>query len=223
MKSAARWLVFGIAAALLAWGAAHASGGSPIRQQQDQPPPPVMTPEQMAIEHYNAGLAFRDKAWKLEKELSAADSDAERQKIQAKIGKQLDRAREEFESAVKNNPAFHEAWSDLGYVLRKVGRYEDALDSYDQALQLDATYTPAIEYRAEAYLGLNQIEPAKSAYVDLVSKDRKRANQLFAAMQKWIEARRTDAGGVDTETIDAFAAWVAERAAGVGPEPGDSW
>jgi tetratricopeptide (TPR) repeat protein len=202
----------GALCAALAWTGVHASGGNPMRDAQQQTAPePEKTPEQEAMDHYNAGVAMREKATKLEKELAAAKTDAEKQKIQGKVAKQYERATAEFTSAVQKNNKFHEAWSDLGYVLRKSGRYEDALDSYDEALKLNPRYAPAIEYRAEAFLGLNQVEEAKTAYVDLFGKDRQQADQLLRAMEKWIEARRADPKGVDPAVVDSFAKWVGER------------
>jgi tetratricopeptide (TPR) repeat protein len=206
--------------ALLAWTGVQASGGNPIRDSQQQAAPePEKTPEQEAIEHYNTGVAMREKATKLEKELTAATTDKDRQKIQDKVAKQYERATAEFTSAVQKNNKFHEAWSDLGYVLRKSGRYEDALDSYNEALKLNPRYGPAIEYRAEAYLGLNQVEDAKTAYVDLFGKDRQLADQLLKAMEKWIEVRRADPKGVDPATLDSFAKWVGERVEIAGNTP----
>ena len=218
MKTAGR-NVLSIAVACLSASVLFAAGGTSRPQQDARVPEPEQTPEERAIEHYNAGLSYRDKAWKLEKELAKAASDDERQKLQAKIAKQYDRAREELETAVKNNPKFHEAWSDLGYALRKVGRFEDALDSYDAALQISPGYTRAIEYRAEAYLGLNQIDPAKTAYMDLFARDRTQADELMRAMQKWIEARKADPAGVDTSALEAFSHWIAERAEIAGQTP----
>jgi len=220
MTTTIRWVVATVMVAALALTGLHAAGGNPIRdaQQQEAAPPPV-TPEQQAIEHYNQGLAFRDKAWKLEKDLAAATTDSERQKIQSKITKQYERATAEFTAAVQKNNRFHEAWSDLGYSLRKTGRYEDALDSYDEALKLNPTYTPAIEYRAEAFLGVNQVEEAKTAYVELFTKDRKLADQLLSAMGKWVETRRADPKGVDAAVVDSFATWVGERAEIAGQSP----
>lgn len=199
---------------------AHGAGGNPIRETQEQEPAaPPKTPEEEAIEHYNQGLAFRDKAWKLEKDLAAAKTDSDRKKIEGKLTKQYERAVEEFTTAVQKNNRFHEAWSDLGYALRKSGRYEDALDSYDEALKLDPGYSPAIEYRAEAFLGLNQVDEAKSAYVELFTKDRKLADQLLGAMEQWIAARRADPKGVDATVVDSLAKWIGERAEIAGNTP----
>jgi len=216
----ARWVAMSVLVGAVGWTGIYASGGNPINPSgRETPAEPARTPEEEAIGHYNQGLTLRDKAWKLEKDLAAATTDGERGKIRTKIAKQYQRAATEFESAVQKNNRFHEAWSDLGYVLRKAGRYEDALDSYDEALKLTPGYTPAIEYRAEAFLGLNQVDGAKTAYIDLFTKDRKLADQLLGAMEQWVETRRADPTGVDGAVIDSFATWVAERAEIAGQTP----
>ncbi len=127
-------------------------------------------------------------------------------------------ARKEFEAAVKDlqtatahAPDNYRAHNALGYSYRKIGDYNRALESYDRALKLAPTFSDAIEYRAEAYLGLNRIEDAKSAYMQLFVADRTASNVLLKAMKTWVGKRRVEPAGVDAATVDAFAAWVAER------------
>jgi tetratricopeptide (TPR) repeat protein len=104
-----------------------------------------------------------------------------------------------------------QAHGGLGYVHRKLGDHAAALEAYDRALELEPNYTPAIEYRAEAYLGLNRLEEAKSAYMTLFNADRARADELAAAMRAWLEKRRQDAAGLGPETIEDFATWLSQR------------
>jgi tetratricopeptide (TPR) repeat protein len=95
--------------------------------------------------------------------------------------------------------------------LRRIGRLEDSLAAYDRALALNGIYTEAIEYRAETYLGLDRLEEAKGAYIDLFSGDPARADLLMKAMQEWIVERRETPGTVDAETVNEFASWVDKR------------
>jgi tetratricopeptide (TPR) repeat protein len=190
-------------------GVVVASGSSPMSAPPSQTP--SQTPEQKAIDYYNDGVAYRDKADKLEKE-SATETDA------AKKAKLLDKSKRMHESAIKtftravgNDPKMFQAWGGLGYAYRKTGNYPLALEAYDNALKLKESYTPAIEYRAEAYLGLNRLDDVKSAYMTLFNADRPRADELSAAMEKWIEQRHADPAGVDPATIEEFGKWVAER------------
>ncbi len=117
----------------------------------------------------------------------------------------------QFRDAVEQVPAFHQAWSSLGYALRKTGQYQESLEAYDRSLAIDPRYVEAIEYRGEAYLGLDRIEEAKGAYMELFQLDRERAAELMTAMKRWLEERRQDAGDLSPETLDSFATWVEER------------
>ncbi|MEM7354232.1 MAG: tetratricopeptide repeat protein [Acidobacteriota bacterium] len=180
------------------------------------PPPPAApeqpkTPEQEGKAAYNLGLKHRDKAWKLEDKAKAAASDSDRDKHLEKAMKQYEKSIPLFETATGKIPSFHQAFSSLGYALRKTGQHEKALEAYDTALKLAPFYGEAVEYRAEAYLGLNRIEEAKDAYMQLFSSNRELANQLMEAMQAWLEARQADPAGVSAETIEGFATWVKER------------
>jgi tetratricopeptide (TPR) repeat protein len=112
---------------------------------------------------------------------------------------------------VQNDPKMFQAWGGLGYAYRKTGNYPLALEAYDKALALKDSYTPAIEYRAEAYLGVNRLADVKTAYMTLFTADRPRADELAAAMEAWVEKRKADPAGVDPAAVDEFAKWVVER------------
>jgi len=92
-----------------------------------------------------------------------------------------------------------------------MGNYEDALSSYAKALAINPNYPDAIEYRGEAYLGLNQIEEAKGAYMALFRDSRPLADELMVAMHHWADARRKDAQGLSSADVEAFAKWMDER------------
>ena len=96
-------------------------------------------------------------------------------------------------------------------MLRNVGRYEESLAAYNVALDINPVFDEAIEYRGEAYLGLNRLDEAKEAYMDLFQNNRGLADQLMAAMTSWVAARRDDAGSLDTAVVEQFAEWVNQR------------
>jgi tetratricopeptide (TPR) repeat protein len=113
--------------------------------------------------------------------------------------------------ATRKDPRMFQAWGSLGYAYRKVGNYKDSLEAYAKALEIQPGYTPAIEYRAEAYLGLNRLDEVKSAYMTLFNLDRPRADELAGAVEKWLEKRKTDPSGVDPGKLDEFSRWASER------------
>lgn len=159
---------------------------------------------------YERGLGYRDKAWKLAGELESATGKA-REKIAKKIDKEYEKAIRAYRTAIKAKPEMHQAHSSLGYALRKTGQYAEALEAYDTALGLKPNYVEAIEYRAEAYLGLDRIEEAKEAYMVLFRSDRKRADELMAAMSEWVIKRTENPRNLNASVVEEFAGWVRER------------
>jgi tetratricopeptide (TPR) repeat protein len=214
---ALRPLPSALALALLAaalWPAAAGAdrGGSVPSSPSGAAAFPAKTPAEEAADHHNRGLALRDKAWKLEREAATADA-GDQEKLAGKIEKLYNRAVAEFRTATQKNPRLHQAWSGLGYALRKSGDYTGSLMAYDTALALAPNYLEAIEYRAEAYLGLGRLDDAKASYQKLAAADREMAGKLLQAMQEWVAARRATPGGVDPGEVERFAAWLAEAAA----------
>lgn len=173
---------------------------------------PSADPADQAAEAYNRGLAHRDKAWELQEQAESSDDANQRTKLETKAQKKYGKAIRAFRSATESNPQMHQAFSSLGYALRKTGQFEDSLAAYNQALDLEPGYTEAIEYRAEAFLGLNRLDEAKEAYMKLFRGDRERADELMAAMQGWVEKRQADPGGLDPAAVDEFSVWVRDRA-----------
>lgn len=195
----------------LSLGSAAASGGSSIPSSPAPRVSPRMTPEQQAAQKYNDGLKHIEKGDKANRGASEAKDAKQSAKEEASARKEYQKAVVDLQAAIEKAPAMFQAHGSLGYALRKLGDYPAALKAYDKALELNAAYTPSIEYRAEAYLGLNRVDDAKSAYMDLFNSDRKRADELAAAMKSWLEARRQDARGVAPETIEEFAKWLSQR------------
>ena len=204
-----------VVAFVLLHGAALASGGSPMpapRSPRMAPSAPRLTPEQEAAQRYNDGLKHKDKADALASEAEAEASNAKkRAKLEASARKEYEKAMKEFLAATDRNPAMFQAHGGLGYVYRKTGDFAAALKAYDRALELEPRYTPAIEYRAEAYLGVNRVDEAKTAYMALFNADRARADELATAMKSWLQRRRQDAAGLAPETIEDFAKWLSQR------------
>jgi tetratricopeptide (TPR) repeat protein len=194
---------------LLAPGAASGSGSSSMSSPRQQTP--QLTPEQEAIEFYNDGISYRDKAAGYEKE-AAVEADAKKkEKLEGKAKGKHEDSLKKFLMATRKDPRMFQAWSSLGYAYRKTGNYPSALEAYAKALDIQPGYTPAIEYRAEAFLNLNRLDEVKSAYMSLFNMDRPRADELAAAIDKWLEKRKVDPAGVDTTKLEEFGKWASER------------
>jgi tetratricopeptide (TPR) repeat protein len=171
------------------------------------------SPHDQAVDYFNNAERRIDGLSKTHDEMKAAltADPAKAAKLQAKLSKGLENAAADLERAVKNDPQLFQAYSELGFTYRKMGKFKESLEAYDKALSLSPDYTPAIEYRAEAYLGLNRLDEARTAYTDLFAGDRPKADALLISMKSFVAARKTDAAGLDAGQLDAFAKWVDQR------------
>ena len=170
------------------------------------------TPAELAQASYASGLAHRDRALAFEAKAAVSDTSWLGKPPSEKAVDQWRAAVTDYETAIETKRSFHEAHSDLGFALRKLGDYAASLAAYDKALELSPDYTPAIEYRGEAYLRLGRLEDGKQAYMRLFTLDRPLAAQLLGEMQKWLaEAEAKPAAGISAEALAQFRTWVAER------------
>jgi tetratricopeptide (TPR) repeat protein len=184
---------------------------------------PLLTPKQKAVSAFNEGIAHRDKAWKYEEKLAKESNAKKSAKLEAKIRREYEKTIKYCTSATELDPNLFQAYGSLGYALRKTGDHARALVAYDRALELAPGYAEAIEYRGEAYLGLDRINDAKLAYLVLVNGGSDRAGELLTAMRKYVDEK--SAAGTD---VAEFADWVAKREgvarmSGATASAGDSW
>ncbi len=204
-------------------GSALAEGGGSAPMSAPMPSTPL-TPEEKATMAYNAGVRLIKDADAELADAAKATEPKKQQKFQDRAQKYFSKAQAKFESAVELKPDMYQAWNYVGYSKRNLRDYSGALAAYDRALTLNPRYFEAIEYRGHAYLGLNRIDDAKQAYLDLFAGNRALADQLLVAMQSWVGARRSDAQGMDGAALQEFAKWVDERSsiatktAGLAPE-----
>ena len=206
------WLVIAsIACACAAFAAtSHAAGGAGGGGGSIDPPSAQASPAKIALRHYKAGLAQRDKAVQYEQKAREQEGQKKREKLLAKATKKYRSAIRSYRSALQRNDQLVPAYNDLGYALRKTGDYAGALEAYDRALELEPGFAQAIEYRAEAYLGLGRLDDAKQEYDRLEPAVPELAGQLLVAMQGWVEAQRTLESDAHRDT-EHFAQWVATR------------
>ena len=196
-------LIVVFAPALFASGAGSMPSPPPSGQSR--------SPHDQAVDSYNGGERRLEKLTKMHAEMKAQTDPQKAAALQQKITKGLEAAQGDFERAVKNDPNLFQAYSELGFTLRKLGKYPQSLDAYNKALEIQPGFSPAVEYRAEAYLGLNQLDEVKKAYTELFAGDRPRADILMVSMKSWINDRRTNTNGLDAQKLDEFSKWVDQR------------
>lgn len=206
-----RAIDLGVLAIVLAAPVAASAAGGGVSDGGSMSTPREMTPEERAKSAYNQGVRTAKQADKAGKAAGEAANEKKKAKAVEQAQKQYAKAREYFAAAAQLKPGMYEAWNYIGYTSRKLGEYDNALAAYGEALHLNPSYSEAIEYRGEAYLGLNRIEDAKGAYLSLFANARPLADQLLAAMQQWIAERRADAAGIPAADVDTFSQWIQER------------
>jgi Flp pilus assembly protein TadD len=104
--------------------------------------------------------------------------------VRAKRAKEWSVAVASFTRATELKPDFPEAWNELGYALRNVGKYPDSVKAYDEALRLKPRFPEALEYLGEAYVKMGQVEEARKVLERLKPLDRKRAQELADEIAK---------------------------------------
>lgn len=169
------------------------------------------SPDEAARSKYEDAIKARERAAAHEAKAARMTDEQKRQKYSEKAREQYEKVIEKLQEAVEKKPDYHQAWTELGYAYYKTGDTEGSFRAYDRALLLEPNYAEAIEYRAETYLGMNQLDEAKRAYMHLFARRRELADQLMAAMQSWVVQKQKNPDGLDPRVVEDFAAWVAHR------------
>jgi len=175
---------------------------------------PKASPEEFAARQYNRGLKARENALrKLENSrredrmgwLRRLDASGARSSWESAVGY--------FEEAVANKADFHEAYSELGYALRKLERYDASLSAYQQSLKLEPTYAPALEYVGELYLILGRLEDVKRTYLALEASDPLVSLELMDSIRSWLRDDAEALSAASPQSVAAFREWVGEHSA----------
>jgi hypothetical protein len=95
-----------------------------------------------AEEHYENGYALAQRYKETEDE------------------KLLEGAAEEYRAALSKDPKHFRALNNLGTVLHRLGRYEEALSYYNRVLEINSKYVRAMENAALAHRSLGQMDKA---------------------------------------------------------------
>jgi tetratricopeptide (TPR) repeat protein len=193
---------------VMALPAAWANGGGAM--SMPSPMPRVDTPQQKARDAYNDGVRQVKKADKAQAAAAEATDAGKKDKAASEAHDAYAAALAKFREATELDPTLYEAWNYVGYTSRKLGNYDDALPAYDKALSLKPGFPDALEYRGEAYLGLNRIPDAQQAYLDLYAGNRALAAKLLTAMKSWVTAQRSNSSASGTD-LSQFDKWIQER------------
>ena len=205
-------LLTGLGPASIAPAAGAGGGAGGIGGSGGDEPTGSRAYEKIAHRTYERGRRYVRRGLEIEKNAGEAPDPERRDELLGRARGEYGRALRQFDSALSRQSDLHEAHSDRGFVLRKLGDYEAALAAYDAALALEADFGPAIEYRGEAYLELGRLDDAKGAYLSLVGSERALADLLLEKMRAWVTRHREDPGAGDPGAVEAFAAWLEERA-----------
>ncbi len=213
MSDLVKTLVTILGATILAVPLAYGAGSGPMSggggDTGGMTSAPRMTPQQMAVRSYNAGLKHKQRAQEYEDKAAAAKDDKDREKQLAKAKDQYEDAIDDYRKAIGYDNRAYQAMNELGFAFRKTGSYDDAVKAYNTALVVKPDFAPAIEYRGEAYLALAQFKQVQDAYLALVRADQDQAAALMRAMEAWLNTHQE---GMSADA-KAFSDWIIERKA----------
>lgn len=196
-----------VAAAPLAWS----NGGGSMRMPEVSAPREE-SPEDKAKTAYNKGVHDVKKADKIQASSAQLTDAGKKDRAVHEAQEYYSSALVKFQEAVQDDARMHEAWNYVGYTNRKLGNYDAALAAYEKALTLKPGFPDALEYRGEAYLGLNRISDAQQAYLDLFASNRALADKLLTAMRGWLDVQR-GSSTADASKVSELDKWIQERSA----------
>ena len=176
-----------------------------------QTAPSTEKPDAASRKAYAAGMKSLAKAKEYESAAAAAQNPDKRAGALEKMGDNYNRALDQFTEALSNKGDMYEAWNNVGYIHLRLGAYTEAVDDYNHTLALKPDLPEALEHRGEAYLGVDRLDEAKAAYMDLFNHAGPLADELMSAMQKWLTEHRSNAGGMRASDVEAFDKWLQER------------
>jgi tetratricopeptide (TPR) repeat protein len=114
-----------------------------------------------------------------------ADAESEYNRgVRARVMKDWPAAESAFRAALTFRAAFPDAWNELGFALRNLGRYTESVDAYQEALRLRPNFPEALEYLGEAYVKMGRVEDARRVLDQLRPLDAARARELAELIEK---------------------------------------
>jgi tetratricopeptide (TPR) repeat protein len=187
------------------------SGGRTPQQEEIPSAPPEVKPDKAAAKAYTAAMKSMGKAKDIEDTIARTTDPDKKANLQQKLDDTYGRALEQFTEVLRNKNDMFDAWNKIGFIHLHFGAYRESIDDYNHALALKPDLQEAIQHRGEAFMGVDHLDEAKAAYMDLFFHARPLADQMMTTMQTWLQSHRASANGVRATDIDAFDKWLQER------------
>ena len=187
------------------------SGGRTQQPPEIPSAPAEVKPDKAAAKAYSAALKSMAKAHELEDTIAKSADPDKKAKAASKLDDTYGRALEQFTEVLRNKNDMYDPWNQIGFIHLHFGAYREAIDDYNHALALKPDLPEAIQHRGEAYMGVDHLDDAKAAYMDLFFHARPQADQMMLIMQAWLQSHRASANGMRPADIDAFDKWLQER------------
>jgi tetratricopeptide (TPR) repeat protein len=98
------------------------------------------------------------------------------------------------ERAVGAAPRNARLWFLLGYASRLAGRYSKAEDAYKQGLRIERNNPDGLSGLAQTYRAMGRLEEAKQVYLTLLNVSPRRADDLMAAGELYLQSGNRQEG-----------------------------
>lgn len=187
------------------------SGGRTPQQEEIPSAPPEIKPDKAAAKALKAATKSMGKVKDIEDTMAKTTDPDKKAGLQQKLDDTYGRALEEYTEVLRNKNDLYEPWAKIGFIHLHFGAYRESIDDLNHALALKPDSQEAIEWRGEAFMGVDHLDEAKAAYMDLFFHARPLADQMMTNMQGWLQRHRASASGVRASDIDAFEKWLQER------------
>jgi tetratricopeptide (TPR) repeat protein len=172
---------------------------------------PVLADE--AAHNYERGHAALNDAWDFEAQsIRMGYSANSKLKYQEQAVAAYHNALRLFTAAAAEDPANYKAYSMSGLVLRRLGRYEEAMADYRKALDVNPKDFRTLEYNGEALVDVGQLKEAQQVYYKLMNENVALAADLLAYMKMWLAKHNPSTQvAVSGDEFSATQLWLDER------------
>ncbi len=170
---------------------------------------------QAAMNEYYAGHRALVRAAKLEEKLDETEP-SKLEKARAKVAKAYEEAATAYMSAIRTNPKLLVAYTELGQAYRALGKNAEAVQVHNAALAMAPGDVENLYGRGEAFLALNYLREAATAYTELAAEHQEHAGRLMASLKKWVADHRENPGEIRPDAVETLAAWIEQQESGSG-------